>query len=124
MGWQAIHGKIDREIDAGDYSYLLSYCLDAGLCDKTPDRMNGGMIFSPLSWQEIKAWAELTGVKLGRWEARMLRMISCEYVDEVSMRDSKSPKAVTRPDRRAEFVGKADEIMPVSDDAIRAALGL
>lgn len=86
--------------------------------------MNGGMIFSPLQWQEIKAWAELTGVKLGRWEARMVRMISCEYVDEVSMRDSKSPKAVTRPDRRAEFVGKAEEIMPVSDDAIRAALGL
>lgn len=85
--------------------------------------MNGGMVFSPLQWQEIKAWAELTGVKLGRWEARMVRMISCEYVDEVSMQGSKSAKAMTRPDRRAEYVGSADEIIPISDADIARVFG-
>lgn len=41
-----------------------------------------GMGAAPLSWREIDAWCNRTGVDLDPWEARLLRKLSAEYLAE------------------------------------------
>ena len=41
-----------------------------------------GMGTAPVSWQSIRAWQEVVGVRLSRWEARMIRKLSAEYLTE------------------------------------------
>lgn len=42
------------------------------------------MGLSPLSWQEIKAWSELTETKLDLWETLSIRNLSNIYTTELS----------------------------------------
>ena len=44
--------------------------------------MAAGMGAGPITHQEILAWQVLTGTALQPWEARMLRRLSCEYLNE------------------------------------------
>jgi hypothetical protein len=37
---------------------------------------------APLSWREIDAWCNRTGVDLPPWEARLIRQLSVEYLAE------------------------------------------
>lgn len=61
-------------IEAGHY--LLAYLWEVGPV------MPGGMSAGPLTHAEILAWSALVGVVLQPWEARCLRRLSVEYLNE------------------------------------------
>lgn len=48
----------------------------------------GGMGPVPLTFQEIEAWARMTGVRLTAWEVRTLRSLSREYLAELRAAES------------------------------------
>ncbi|WP_404711483.1 hypothetical protein [Sphingomonas sp. MMS24-J13] len=39
-----------------------------------------GMGVAPLSWSEINAWCDRTGIEIAPWEARLIRRLSVEYI--------------------------------------------
>ncbi|WP_419827657.1 phage tail assembly chaperone [Sphingomonas sp.] len=49
-----------------------------------------GMGVVPLSWREITAWQENTGVRLEAWEARLIRRLSADYVNESRLAEDES----------------------------------
>jgi hypothetical protein len=49
--------------------------------------MQGGMGLIPLTWQEISAWQESSGISLATWEANAIRRASKEYARQVSISD-------------------------------------
>ena len=81
----------------------------------------GWMVFTPLTWQEIAAWVDLMQPRLSRYELQLMRRVSAEYADELMLADSKDYRASVRPDIR--LGGDPSKIIPISDDAILAALG-
>ena len=54
--------------------YIISRLLEIGLTEAA------GMGLAPLSWQSIQAWQSVMGIRLSRWEARMVRTLSIEYL--------------------------------------------
>jgi len=62
------------EID--ELSYILDWTGEAGLYE---NGANGPM---PLSWTEIKAWAELMGMLVAPWEAALIRELSTAYCSQ------------------------------------------
>lgn len=56
--------------------YLVDYLMEAGPVSP------GGMGAVPLSWADLVAWSSSTGITLAPWEARMLRRLSAEYLDQ------------------------------------------
>lgn len=54
--------------------HILSRLIDIGLTEAA------GMGSGPVSWQSIKAWQDVMGVALPRWEARLIRKLSVEYL--------------------------------------------
>ena len=69
------------EVVGGDW--LIDHLWDAG-----PVIMNG-MGSGPLTHNEILCWQMNTGIRLGAWEARTLRRLSQEYLDQCQ--ESRSP---------------------------------
>jgi hypothetical protein len=67
--------------------YLLNYFFEVG-----PTMAAGGYP-GPITHQELRAWMDLTGIQLRPWEARMLRRLSLEYLDQ----SHKSEKLHCRP---------------------------
>lgn len=47
-----------------------------------------GMGSGPISWTSIAAWQGVMGIRLARWEARLLRQMSIEYLAQT--RDAES----------------------------------
>jgi hypothetical protein len=62
---------IDQEI-----MYLVGALFDAGPVSA------GGMAIAPLTWTEIDAWQRCVGACFAPWEARLIRVLSAEYVNE------------------------------------------
>jgi hypothetical protein len=62
-------------------SYLADILFEIGPC------LHGGMGLSPLTWQEINAWQETSGIRLAMWEATAIRRASKEYARQVSISD-------------------------------------
>lgn len=58
--------------------HLIGYLFDAGPFEQ------GGMGPAPLSWKEINAWCDRTGIDLQPWESRMLRVLSSAYTGEMN----------------------------------------
>lgn len=56
--------------------YLLSYFYEVG------PTMSGAMGSAPLTFGEIDAWCNRTGIDLQPWEARGLRRLSIAYLNE------------------------------------------
>jgi len=54
---------------------VLSAFIDCGIYQ--PTGMGGSIA---LSWQEIKAYSEVTNVNLTSWEASMVHLMSSEYI--------------------------------------------
>jgi hypothetical protein len=54
-------------------------------CELASARQVGQVGFQPISWAEMKAWAELRGLDLAPWEAKALRRL-----DGVFLRVSRS----------------------------------
>jgi hypothetical protein len=56
--------------------------------------MAGGMGPTPLTFGEIDAWCNRTGIDLQPWECRFLRSLSSDYISELHRAekwDAKSP---------------------------------
>jgi len=57
-------------------AYLLDFLWEIG------PTLLAGMGTGPITFGEIRAWTELTGVELDPWEVRFLRRLSHEYLSE------------------------------------------
>jgi hypothetical protein len=84
-------------------SYLADLLFEIGPC------LQGGMGLVPLTWQEIAAWQEASGVRLSMWEANALRKASKAYAHQVSVSDKPNcpapGKAVEQdPDKLAKHI--------------------
>jgi hypothetical protein len=73
--------------DKGPLAYIYDYLVESG----------------PLTtWQEIKAWSELTGTHLEAWEAAMVWKISMAHIDQMhASRDPACPCPIEKPDPAA-----------------------
>lgn len=67
--------------EIGCASYLLTYLFEIGVCNST------GFGVSPISWSEISAWSELTQIKLLRFEALTIKMLSNSFVSQYNESD-------------------------------------
>lgn len=73
--------------------HLIARFFEVGPC------MAGGMSPSRLTFSEIDAWCNRTGIDLLPWESRFLRQLSSEYVGELTRaekRNARSPWDVVR----------------------------
>lgn len=61
---------------AGDAEYLLGHLWDVG------PAMAAGGYPGPVTYEEMRAWMDLTGVELEPWEVHFLRRLSGEYLSE------------------------------------------
>lgn len=57
-------------------AYLIEYLWEVGPV------MPGAMSAAPVTHEELRAWAELTGIELRPWEARFVRRLSRDYAAE------------------------------------------
>lgn len=80
--------------------HILSRLIEIGLTEAN------GMGASPLSWREIRAWQELTGVELTPWEARLIRHLSTAYLAESRRGESEN----CPPPWRAEVTEREREV--------------
>lgn len=56
--------------------YIVSYLFEIG------PGMSGGMGEAPITHGEIESWQRNTGIELNAWEARTLKRLSIEYLNE------------------------------------------
>lgn len=49
-----------------------------------------GMSAVPISWKEINAWCDRTGIDLLPWEARLMRRLSTDYLAESRKAESET----------------------------------
>ncbi|MBB3925040.1 hypothetical protein GGR43_000741 [Sphingobium jiangsuense] len=54
--------------------HIINRLIEIGLTEAA------GMGAAPLSWKEIDAWCNRTGIDLPPWEARLIRALSVEYL--------------------------------------------
>lgn len=86
--------------DAG--RHLMSYLFEAGVAT------SNGMGIVPLSWQEIDAWIEVTGLPLSTWEKLTLKEMSEAYVNEFTQASEKDrPAPYIRPVEEEQIDRKA-----------------
>lgn len=64
--------------DVAEGEYLIPMLFEAGLVSQS------GMGVAPLSWQEIQAWLNCTGLQLHTWEVTTLKQMSEAYAGEFS----------------------------------------
>lgn len=77
-------------LDGG--AYLLGYLFEIG------PAMSGPAGPCEISHEEICCWQDLTGIDLQAWEARTLRRLSREYVDEMNRATSRDAAAPWVPE--------------------------
>lgn len=75
-------------------SYLFSYLLEIGVMT------NNGTGNVPLSWQDLAAWIQVTGINLDAWEVKVIRRASEIYVNQLEL--SRKPDA-PMPERIVEY---------------------
>ncbi len=64
------------EMPECDAMYMVTYFFEVG------PSMPTGMGEAPIAHSEIAAWMDITGTPLNTWEARTLRRLSIDYVNE------------------------------------------
>jgi hypothetical protein len=77
---------------------------------------SNGMGPVPLSWSELLAWQQITGVELPSWEARLLRQLSLAYIAE----GRRAEHETCPPPWRGEVTQRERE---VEEAKLRAVLG-
>lgn len=92
-------------------AYLVEYLFEAG------PAQGGAMGAAPLSFGEIEAWCRRMDIELQPWEARYLRRLSREYLNESQQAEKRDCPPPFQP---------ADEKPQVSDTqaALRALANL
>lgn len=66
------------ELPENPAPYLVDWLMEIG------PMASGGMGHAPLGWTAIKDWQELVGVELNPWEARTIRLLSRDFVDQMN----------------------------------------
>ena len=56
--------------------HIIQYLMEMGPVEPA------GMDFAPISWTTMHCWQGMTGITLKPWEARLIRQLSIEYLDE------------------------------------------
>lgn len=79
---------------------ILARLLEIGLTEAA------GMGTGPVSWQSILAWRDVLGIRLARWEARLIRRLSIEYLAESHRAESEN----CPPPWRAEITQREKEV--------------
>ena len=79
---------------------IINRLMEMGLSEAA------GMGLAPLSWREIDAWCNRTGVDLPPWEARLIRQLSVEYLAESRRAESEN----CPPPWRAEVTEREKEV--------------
>lgn len=106
---QAAGSSIDLP-DPGAAAHLVGVLFDVGPIGY------GAMAAVPLSWPEINAWQQATGVELASWEARAIRRLSGEYLTMLQQAED--------PACPAPWVNQADiERRAAVADKVRAVFG-
>lgn len=74
-------------------------------CELGGSRTNNGFGLNPISYSEIKAWADLTGAEPTPWEVSLLKRL-----DQVTLAASRT---AADGDTEPEFVAAADDVQGV-----------
>lgn len=97
--------ELKEEIETDGPDYLIEAVRSAGLASAGP----AGLV--PLTWQELKAWNDLTGSNYTVWELETMRYLSQNYAAEAQKaRDENCPPP------------HLTKIKPVSPEGIKNAL--
>lgn len=100
------------DIEEHSAGYLIGLLQEAGLMS------SNGMGPVPISWQEIYAWVNLTGISLSTWELTTIKSLSEEYVSELIQATDKErppPYSVQVIERKA----VEDKLMSILGSRIR-----
>lgn len=84
-------------------SHLITHLFEVG-----PVSVGMGSA-SPISWVDLAAWQEQTGVELQPWEARLVRRLSREYASETQRAQdpaAASPLAILATEKVRETVAR------------------
>jgi hypothetical protein len=76
-------GKRPSALDGPEMPFQASHVWSY-FREISEDRTSGGMRPSSLSWQDIKAWMDLTGITLEPLEIRLLRVIDRAWLQVFS----------------------------------------
>lgn len=76
--------------DPGGAEHLLAYLWEMG------PTVPAGPSVGPVTFQEMRAWSEVTGVFLEPWEYRTLRRLSADYLAELQRASKHDAIAPTR----------------------------
>lgn len=90
--------------DPGLASYLAGYLFEVGPV------AHGGMGAAPISFTELQAWQQATGVDLTPWECKALRRLSFDHIaagQDAQDEDSPAPYAAPITEDRRSHVADA-----------------
>lgn len=78
--------------------HLIEYLFEIG------PTIPAGMGMSQIEWRDIDAWCERTGVDLPPWQARLLRLLSRDYL--VMLREAEDPMCPAPMSHEADVLAK------------------
>lgn len=81
---------IEPDLPKVECAYLVDYLKEVG-----PVMSDGA-----ITWQELRAWQEQTGRVLQPWEAKMLRSLSIDYLNESQLAKSEDRQPPYQPKGR------------------------
>lgn len=76
---ECIEKEVEPPLPEIDYAIYI-----VNILDEIGAVQNTSMGMSPLTWQEIKAWGEVTDTKLDTWELATIKNLSNIYTAELS----------------------------------------
>ena len=90
------------ELDGGEC--LINYLNEIG------PTVPAGMGSGPISFQELHAWQELTGIVLKPWEARAIRTLSIVYLNQAAISDKADCPAPSEAMAQVDQMARAKHI--------------
>ena len=82
--------KVTPAMPPNPAPHVIDRLVEIGLTEAA------GMGAAPISWQSIGAWQSVMGIHLPRWEARLIRKLSVEYLAESRRAESENCPAPFR----------------------------
>ncbi|HEY0130111.1 MAG TPA: hypothetical protein VGB57_01815 [Allosphingosinicella sp.] len=103
-------GIADPPMPPNPAPHIVAWLIEIGLTE------SNGMAAAPLSWRELSAWQDNTGVPLAAWESRLIRQLSVAYAAESRRAESEN----CPPPWRTEVTQREIE---AAEASLRAVLG-
>lgn len=91
---------VDPSMPPNPAPHILARLMEIGLMEAN------GMGTSPISWREVVAWQEATGIRISAGEARLIRKLSTEYLHQ----SRRSEDETCPPPWRAEVTQREREL--------------